>query len=298
MKSIILQWVMTVLLFCGASFGVHAFTGMIYQPLHRDMKIPTAFWPKTFSELRKRGFDTLVVQWTRHGDIFSSGIEQQWLTDRLKDAVDADLNLVIGLHADPDSFSSLDASTELLEPYFLLNNEKNMALAQSWVNTLPAARIVGWYLPLEIDDRRWRARGDEKVLSTQLRREVNALRSLSNKPVYLSAFFKGHSEPSEFKELLTLVRQSTGLGVWVQDGRGTKVLLPSETDLYLKTLAPCADTPVAGLVYEIFHQVGPDSNFKAEPLAPPALAKALQQRAPCGGDSVFFELRYLFNFPN
>lgn len=298
MKTIILQWVMTVLLLCGASFGAQAFTGMIYQPLLRDMKIPTTFWPKTFSELRQQGFDTLVIQWTRHGDIFSSGIEQQWLKDRLKDAVNADLNLVIGLYADPDSFSSLDASSELLEPYFLVNNEKNMTLAKSWLKTLPVERIVGWYLPMEIDDRRWRARDDEKVLSTQLRREVNALRSLSNKPVYLSAFFKGHSEPSEFKELLTLVRQSTGLGLWVQDGRGTKALLPSETDLYLKTLAPCADTPVAGLVYEIFHQVGPDSNFKAEPLTPPTLAKALQQRAPCGGDSVFFELRYLFHFPD
>ena len=284
------------MLLLGTTFGAHAFTGMIYQPLHRDMKIPTDFWPKTFSDLRKRGFDTLVVQWTRHGDIFSSGIEQQWLRDRLKDAVNADLNLVIGLYADPDAFSALDAPTELLEPYFLVNNEKNIALAKAWIQALPAERIVGWYLSMEIDDRRWRARGDERVLSTQLRREVNSLRNLTNKPVYMSAFFKGHSEPSEFKELLTLVRQSTGLRLWVQDGRGTNTLLPSETDLYLKTLAPCPDSPVAGFVYEIFKQIGPDANFKAEPLASAALAKALHQRAPCGGDSVFFELRYLINF--
>lgn len=298
MKIMMMRWAMIVLLLCGASFGAQAFNAMIYQPLQRDMKIPTTFWPKTFTELRKRGFDTLVFQWTRHGDIFSSGIEQQWLRDRLKDALDAELNLVIGLYADPDSFSALDGSTELLEPYFLLNNEKNLALAKIWLSSIPAERIVGWYIPMEIDDRRWRASGDEIVLSTQLRREVNSLRNLSNKPVYMSAFFKGHSEPSEFKELLTLVRQSTGLGLWVQDGRGTKTLLPSETDLYLKTLSHCADSPVAGLVYEIFHQVGPDTNFKADPLAPAALTKALQQRAPCGGDSVFFELRYLFKFPN
>jgi len=288
----------TMLLLCGATLSAHAFTGMFYQPLQRDMKIPTTFWPKTFSELRKRGFDTLVIQWTRHGVIFSSGIEQQWLRNRLKDAVDADLNLVIGLYADPDSFSALDAPTDLLEPYFLRNNERNLVLAKTWLRTLPLERIVGWYIPMEIDDRRWRAKDDELVLSNQLRREVNSLRNLSNKPVYMSAFFKGHSEPSEFKEFLTLVKQSTGLGLWVQDGRGTKTLLPSEIDLYLKTLASCSETPVAGLVYEIFHQVGPDSNFKAEPLAPSALTKALQQRAPCSGDSVFFELRYLSKFSN
>lgn len=298
MKIMMMRWAMIVLLLCGASFGAQAFNAMIYQPLQRDMKIPTTFWPQTFSELRKRGFDTLVVQWTRHGEIFSSGVEQKWLHDRLKDAVSADLNLVIGLYADPDSFSALDAPTELLEPYFLLGNEKNLALAKVWMSVLPAERIVGWYLPMEIDDRRWRAESDARVLSHQLKREVNSLKNLTQKPVYVSAFFKGHSEPSEFKELLSLVRQTTGLGLWVQDGRGTKTLLSTETDLYLKSLSHCADSPVAGLVYEIFYQVGPDTNFKADPLAPPALTKALQQRAPCGGDSVFFELRYLLKFPN
>lgn len=52
----------------------------------------------------------------------------------------------------------------------------------------------------------------------------------------------------------------------------------------------------AGIVYEIFRQVGSDRQFKAEPLPASQLATALLQRAPCRGDSIFFSLRYLINF--
>jgi hypothetical protein len=86
------------------------------------------------------------------------------------------------------------------------------------------------------------------------------------------------------------------LQIWVQDGVGTKALLPAETALYLRALTACDETPLAGLVYEIFRQVGPDHQFKADPLPAHQLEAALLQRAPCRGDSVFFSLRYLIHF--
>jgi hypothetical protein len=271
-------------------------TGMIYQPQQRDMQLSDAFWPAAFSDLRKRGYDTLIVQWTQFGDMFSGGVEKKWLRERLQDAVTADLKLVIGLYADPDSFSALEMPTDLLEAYFLKNTEKNIHLAKELISTLPEKSIVGWYLPMEIDDRRWRAKSDQVFLAEQLSRDVSTFKLLSPIPTYITSFFKGNSEVNEYKNMLEEIKKISDLRIWIQDGVGGKALMPAETALYLKSFSACHDTPISGLVFEIFNQIGPDSNFKAEPLAANIKEKALQQRAPCGGDSVFFSLRYLINF--
>lgn len=276
--------------------GAQALTGMIYQPQQRDISLSEEFWPITFRELKKRGFDTLIVQWTQFGPLFEAGAEKKWLERRLQDAVAADLKIIIGLYADPDTFSELDMPTDLLEPYFLKNTERNIALAKHWILLLPQQSIVGWYLPVEIDDRRWRAKSDQAVLTKQLSRDVDALKALNNQPVYITSFFKGNSDPDEYKTMLNAIKQSTRLQIWVQDGVGTKALLPAETALYLRDFAACDDSPLAGLVYEIFRQVGPDHRFKAEPLPARQLATVLLQRAPCRGDSIFFSLRYLIHF--
>ena len=296
MRKKILRQLFGVLLCAFFSITAHAMTAMIYQPQQRDMKLPDVFWSATFSDLRKRGFDTLVIQWTQFGEIFSKDKEKQWLKQRLQDAVTADLKLVIGLYADPDVFSSLDTPTDLLEPYFLKNTEKNLALAREFSTLLPKDSIAGWYLTMEVDDRRWRDQTDQAVLAKQLARDVRELKTLSHLPVYISTFFKGNSEPKEFKEMLSELKRKSDLRIWVQDGVGTGKLLPAETALYMSALGQCQETPAAGVIYEIFRQVGPDNNFKAEPLSAAQLKKALLQRAPCGGDSIFFSLRYLYLF--
>ncbi len=298
MRSRILSWLFGILL-CGVfSLTAQAMTGMIYQPQQRDMKLSDSFWPSVFSDLRKRGFDTLIIQWTQYGDMFSKGSEKKWLHDRLQDAVAADLKLVIGLYADPDSFSALEMPTDLLEAYFLKNTEKNIDLAKEWVSIFPDKSIVGWYLPMEIDDRRWRAKDDQFFLAEQLLRDVRALKNLSHGPAYITSFFKGHSDANGYKSMLDEIKKVSGVRLWIQDGVGAKTLMPAETALYLKSLSVCHDTPIDGLVFEIFRQIGPDSNFKAEPLAADIKEYALLQRAPCDGDSVFFTLRYLTNFDN
>jgi len=295
-KSLLFRWLIAVWLMCGVATSAHALTGMIYQPQQRDLTLAEDFWLVTFRELKKRGVDTLIVQWTQFGALFEADAEKMWLERRLQDAVAADLKLVIGLYADPDTFSELEMPTDLLEPYFLKNTERNIILAKNWLSVLPQHSIVGWYLPMEIDDRRWRSENDQTVLGKQLSRDVDALNALNHQPVYITSFFKGHSEPTEYKLMLNALKLSTRLHIWVQDGVGTKALLPAETALYLRHLSACDASPSAGLVFEIFRQVGSDHQFKAEPLSASQLATALLQRAPCRGDSVFFSLRYLFNF--
>jgi hypothetical protein len=285
-----------VILALGVSISAKAMTAMIYQPQQRDMTLPTSFWPSVFAKLRERGFDTLVVQWTQYGDIFSKGEEKLWLQERLQDAVNADLNLVVGLYADPDGFSAVEVPSDLLEPYFLKSAEKSVALAKNWLTLISPERIIGWYLPLELDDRRWRSPTDQQLLAQQLKREVMVLEKLSGKPVYQSAFFTANSTPSQFSQMLKVIRDHAKVKLWVQDGRGTGVLLPKETELYLAMLSDCAETAVSGIIYEIFQQTGPDQAFAAKPLPSGRLAQALKQRAPCKGDSLFFSLRYLYSF--
>ena len=276
--------------------NAQAMTAMIYQPQQRDMTLPKSFWPPIFASLRERGFDTLVVQWTQYADIFAQGDERLWLQERLQDAINADLNLVVGLYADPDGFSAVEVPTDLLEPYFLKLGEKNQALVKQWQTLLPVDRIKGWYLPLELDDRRWRFPGDQQVLATQLKREVMVLGKFSDKPFYLSAFFTGNSTPTQFSQMLATISEQAKIKIWVQDGRGTGVLLPKETDLYLNQLSNCAALSISGVIFEIFRQTGPDHAFVAEAMPKERMARALKQRAPCKGDTLFFSLRYLYNF--
>ncbi len=281
------------LLFCGLHGLAYGLTGVIYQPQLRDMTVSDSFWPRSFKSLRQQGFDTLVLQWTRHGDSFSAGAPRDWLDRRVQEALEANLNIVIGLYADPEVFPALEVTSDLLEPYFLRSTEANIQLARTWISNIPKDRLSGWYLPLEIDDRRWRSAKDASTLGRFLIRDVRELHRLIDKPVYISAFFKGNSSPEQFKALLTSINKATGLKIWVQDGRGTGVLLPPETSLYLAPLLTCRDSPVSGVVYEIFRQTGPDHAFKAEPLSARSMASALRQRSPCGGDTVFFSFRYL-----
>ena len=273
--------------------AAQSMTALFYQPQVRDMQLSNAAWPAVFREVRRLGIDTLVLQWSQHGDSFAEGQEQRWLNDRLEDAIDAGLNLVIGLYADPQVFSRLEQPTDLLETYFLKLLEKDRALAGLWATVLPGEKVIGWYLPLEIDDRRWREAGAFDVLVERLHAETDELNRISGKPVFISSFFAGNSSPDNYAAMVRRLTESTGLKVWIQDGRGTHKLTDAQRGLYLNSLFACPGSVGAGLIFEIFNQVGADDAFRAERRDPASLRAALSQRAPCGGDNVFFELRYL-----
>jgi len=93
-------------------------------------------------------------------------------------------------------------------------------------------------LPTEIDDRRWRAKSDQRVLAAQVERDVSELKRLTSLPAYITSFFKGHSEVNEYKSMLEQIQQTSGVRLWVQDGVGGQTLLPAETALYLKSFSP------------------------------------------------------------
>lgn len=286
-----LRWLAAAALLLALPSAV-ATTAIFYQPQLRDRDVASAQWPSVFAQVRARGFDTLVVQWTRYGDAFGDPAGHAWLLQRVREAHAAGLHIVLGLDSDPAFFRRQEASPAALDAYLRTLSRRNAEVARRWIDDLGSAAIAGWYLPLEIDDRRWRDPAARRLLLDHLAAERRQLDDIARRPVYVSSFFAGNMAPPRYAELLAEARRS-GVRVWVQDGAGTGRLGAAERALYLDAAAGCAQPHAQGLVYEIFRQTGEDKAFTASALPVAEADAALAQRAPCAGDSVFFELRYL-----
>ncbi len=286
-----IAWMLAFAMLLVPAWG-QAMTALFYQPQSRDRDVAAERWPGIFATIRAQGFDTVVVQWTRYGDAFADEAGHAWLADRINQARAAGLSVVLGLSADPEFFTRQEQPNAMLEGYLRRQEQDDAALARRWMQTLGPDAFVGWYLPMEIDDRRWRDVDAREILGHHLAREARQLRGILDRPVYISSFFAGHMSPQRYEEVLTGLAQ-TGVEVWVQDGAGPGKLTSAERALYLARIGRCPAPVAQGIVYEIFRQTGPDSAFKAEPLTPTEALQATAQRAPCEGDSLFFELRYL-----
>lgn len=269
-----------------------AMTALFYQPQTRDRAVPEAQWPGVFASVREQGFDTLVVQWTRYGDAFADPAGEAWLRSRVQEARAQGLQVVLGLAADPEFFQRQQQSGPALRHYLRRQAQRNLQSAQAWSKALGPEAIAAWYLPLEIDDRRWRDAGARELLYVHLAEQRAGLSRIAPRTVYVSSFFAGNMTPQRYRDLLSGAADS-GVRVWVQDGAGTGRLFQGERRLYLDALDDCAATPAAGVVHELFRQVAVDTAFRAEPPEPAEAGRILAQRASCGGGSVFFELRYL-----
>lgn len=288
------------LLFCFFSSLSHAgdIDGIFFQPREADLSIPVENWPKIFKLAKAHGFNTLVIQWTRFDNVFSSPQNQMWLQERMLEAAGENLQLVIGLSSDPDTFERLKQPASIVGSYFRKLNELNVNLAQQWVKVIPRKAIAGWYLPLEVDDRQWRDLSARTELTRYLKRQVSELGDVLPVPIYISSFFSGNMTPERYAVMLENIEAQSKVHFWVQNGSGTNKLIQAERDLYLDAIAKCSGYAATGLIYEIFTQTKADSEFAAKALSASEMSKALQQRAPCHGDRLFFALNYLIDFSN
>lgn len=272
--------------------------GIFYQPLNSDLAVPLENWPIIFTAAKNKGFDTLVFQWTSYGDSFTSQADQEWMKDRMTQASQAGLKLIIGLGSEPDIFTRLKQPPAALGSYFRKMNQKNIDLATKWAQTIPGVMINGWYLPLEIDDRQWREGSARAELSKYLVRQVKELKQVLPIPVFISSFFAGNMTPERYAAMLENIESQSNVRLWIQNGSGTNKLMASERDLYLRAVSNCSGFAVNGFIFEIFRQTQADHQFAAVPLSPSEMGVALNQKSPCDGDSLFFALNYLVDFKN
>lgn len=266
-----------------------AMTGVIYQPQLRDMAVPAERWPAIFAAVREQGIDTLVVQWGHYGEAFSDKASFAWLVLRVQEARAAGLKIVAGLSADPAFFERQDQPNNVLGGYLRRLADEDRTLAQRWIATLGKDAIDGWYLPIEIDDKRWRDSDAADVLALHLAREVGLLRTLGERPVYVTSFFVGNMAPDRYADLLARLG-ATGVRPWVQDGAGVGRLSDEERALYLDAVARRG--AANGSVFEVFRSTGDSTSFRAVPLPASETAAILARRVE-GKDNIFFSLRYL-----
>ena len=294
-----MRFLLVILFFC-TSLTTQAgeIKGIFFQPQQSDLAVPVKNWPQIFATAKAKGFNTLVVQWTSYGPTFSSQVNQEWLRDRMIQASDANLQLIVGLGGDPEIFTKLKQAPPLLGSYFRKMNQANAELAIKWSQTLPKGSLSGWYLPLEIDDRQWREIAPRMELTKYLVRQVDELTNVLPVPVYVSSFFAGNMAPERYAAMLENIEARSKVRLWVQDGRGTGKLMPAERELYLKAVSNCAGFAVSGFIHEIFVQTQADHRFAAIPLDTASMSKALDQKSPCEGDNIYFALNYLVDFKN
>jgi hypothetical protein len=292
--------ILLIVLFCVLPIFASAsdMKAIFFQPRESDIAIPAENWPTIFSLAKKKGFNTLVIQWTAFGDVFSSPKNQAWLKDRMLEVSKAELKLIVGLGSGPDTFTRLKQPPSIVGNYFRKVNETNLVLARYWVMTLPKDAISAWYLPLEIDDRQWRELPARAELIKYLERQTIDLNGVAPLPVYASSFFAGNMTPERYAAMLESVEAQSKVRFWIQDGAGTNKLMTSERDSYIGAITNCEAYAVSGMIYELFKQTQVDGDFAAKPLSPLQMSKALQQRSPCQGDSLFFALNYLIDFSN
>lgn len=266
---------------------------IFYQPQLRDRALPAERWPALFTATRAAGFDTVVLQWTRHGEAFADAEGMDWLRERIEQAHAAGLHVVLGLHADPAFFNRLTQPPKALKGYLSALRVQDLELARTWARTLESDTISGWYLTLEIDDLHWRDSSRRRKLARHLAIETRKLHSILPRPVYATSFFTAQMSPDAYADLIHDL-DVHGLRIWIQDGAGTGRLDAAGRAPYLALAAQCKATAMRGLIFEVFRQVdSTEGQFHARPLPPSEMSTALRQRAPCGGDSVFFSLRYL-----
>jgi hypothetical protein len=283
---------------CFLSMAVQAgnIRGIFFQPQESDLSVPLENWPKIFAVAKSRGFNTLVVQWTSYGDVFSSKANQEWLKDRMLQATQADLKLVVGLGGDPEIFTRLKQPASVVGGYFRKMNQINVGIASQWVRDLPQNTITGWYLPLEIDDRQWREKIALAELINYLVRQVDELSKVLPVPVYISSFFSGNMTPERYAAMLESIKAQSTVLFWIQNGGGTNKLMATERDLYLGAVSNCSGFAVNGFIFEIFKQTQADHQFAAVPFDGFEMGRALGQKSPCNGDNLFFALNYLVDF--
>lgn len=230
---------------------------LFYQPQSRDARWSAAQWQAIWRASRAAGVDRLIVQWTSHGDEDFGGASG-WLRASLAQAAAAGLQLVVGLHHDPDYFrrSADAADLDLYWQRLLAESARQHARLRDW--QLP---VAGWYLPAELDDRTFA----DPARRAQLTARLGTFAARLERPLHLSAFSAGQLTPAAYAAWLDGLRQA-GLQPWWQDGAGTAALPAGARAAYRDAL-PCA----VGVIHEAFRQTSAAGQpFRAEPREPAA----------------------------
>src|SRR5690554_2755554 len=182
--AVVKRWMQNLLFVVLIVFGTSAYAmqGVFWQPQLRDLHISDHAWAGLMAQVREQGFDTLVLQWTRHDDSFSEVQQWQQLLKKTIAARQAGLKIIVGLHWDSQFFTLQKQPADALAAYLRQLAARDLQQLVLWQSRLPFVPD-GWYVSAEIDDKNWRSQAQRKRLLGWLSSLRRGLGEHSGEPV-------------------------------------------------------------------------------------------------------------------
>lgn len=237
-------------------------------------------WATRLDDLLARDIDTLLVQWTRHDEaLFSHPTNaEDWLAQRIAQASEQGMQLVLGLYAQSDYFKYINQTFDAA--YWANYIAANHSWAQSVLANHHDFQPLAFYFPGELSDY---VLTNPSHLST-IRADLIALQQALQRPLWLSTFYTGHSPLGEYQHALAQLQQDTQLRVLHQDGAGSRLLSQRQVEHVINQL-DCQFM----LVGELFIQSddGMIAGLKHDHIT------ALTAQSPPCPQHFWFSLRYL-----
>ena len=189
---------------------------------------------KAYFSTMDRQYSHLILQWSRLGEAeFWPEDGSGWLKEVLPRH--GRLKIIYGLNHGNDYFAALKFNDQDLADYLAKDRALSLSEAKKIVRQSPVAP-AGWYLPEEIDDLNWNTPARQQILLQHLQELSAGLQKIKAVPVYISAFFGGHTPPVQFAALLKAMQQGSGVVWLVQDGKGVRRNPAPDTAQYLSAI--------------------------------------------------------------
>ena len=255
-----------------------------------------SWWDGLFERISAAGFEEVIVQYLADG-IGEESEDYLPALEKIFPAAEArGLELVLGLEHDPGWWVEITAPEKVLRDYLLLRAARHLRLQERLLELYGDREAwTGSYIPDEIDDLSWRDPGRRSLLRDYLDLLAGRLREADpGRPVSVSAFFRGRTEPEIFaRTLYELAGESCDL-ILAQDGQGGGDPEPAVLPLYYRALAdnlPERSRARPAAVVEVFEETTvPGEEFSARPADPAAAAERLETA------SNYFSEIYIFSF--
>lgn len=258
---------------------------MIYQPQEKDFKHPE--WRKQINLLKANGFDKIILQWSAYGKHRFYAHHPQWLHHFLTLAAEYDIEVFIGLYADPRYFDKIQDKKTDISLYLNTLYFKNMQTAYAvWRSVKNEKAFKGWYMYDEMNDVTWKEKERHKALRAYLLRVHEGLMRLApKKEIIISAYFTGVTKASIYAAMLAktvpqswLLLLQSGVGAGLVNSATCLQYYQTFNKVYLRTWEP---------IIEIFRfdKKEPTSSFQS----------LMEQKKCIQKPYAFFSWRYFFD---
>lgn len=277
------------------------------QLTRSDVQKTEADWEKDILLMRRLGVTDIVIQWSVYGQVSfvkSNSLkykEQYSVVDKIfKVSSKYNIGIYTGLTADDLYWNNVTLKADNLEDYFLMRVSLNYELAVVLSELFGSySNWKGFYIAEEIDDKTWRGKKSEKIISYYLNYISSKLKELyPNKDILVSAFFRLRTEPEDFAENMHRIIAPTKIDkVLLQDGVGVDGRLLKFIPLYFEAFTKIFGKNKVWGVVEAFEQTGKDNEFSAKATDFKRLDKQLSNAKNNSGKIVLFSFLDYIN-PN